>query len=95
MNVAYPTLLGHSASHSKRLFLPHSGRSPAPQGSAQEGGKRLFDHLVGAGEDQGREGKTQSFRGLHIDDQLELGRADEGQIGRLFALEYPARVDGC
>ena len=53
----------------------------------------LFDHLVGAREEQGREGETQSFRGLHIDHQLELGRPNEGQIGRLFALEYSARLD--
>ena len=35
-----------------------------------------FDDLVGAREDQGREGETQSFHGLHIDHQLELGRSD-------------------
>ena len=33
------SLLGHSASHSERLFLPHLGHSPMPVHRSQEGGE--------------------------------------------------------
>jgi hypothetical protein len=38
------------------------------------GGKRLFDDLVGAGENRGRHGKPERLGGLQIDDQLKFGR---------------------
>jgi hypothetical protein len=33
----------------------------------------LSDYLVGAGEQQGRNGQAERLRGFEIDDQLELG----------------------
>src|SRR5204863_6091452 len=43
----------------------------------------LFDHLVGAGEQRLRHGEAERLGGLHIDDELELGRLLDGQVGRL------------
>jgi hypothetical protein len=44
------TLLGHSASHSEMLFLPHTCRSQYPSGPAQSRGKRTFANAVANGE---------------------------------------------
>jgi hypothetical protein len=44
-------------------------RTPAPQQRML-----LFDHLVGGGEQQGREGKAECLGGLCVDDELEFGR---------------------
>ena len=45
---------------------------------------------------RGREGseefEAKRFRGLEVDDQLELCRLLDGQIGRFRALENPTRV---
>ena len=52
-----------------------------------------FDELVGAGECQWRNREAERRGGLEIDHQLEPGRPQEGQVGRLFTLENPGRVD--
>src|SRR5690349_3929004 len=52
----------------------------------------LFDDLVGAGEDRWRHGEAKRLRGLEIDDQLELGRLLDWQIGRSGAFENPPDV---
>jgi hypothetical protein len=36
-----------------------------------------FDHLVGAREQHGRDREAERFRGLEIDDQLELGGPED------------------
>ena len=41
---------------------------------------RLFDDLVGAGEQHRRHGEADRFRGLEVDDQLEFGRHLHRQI---------------
>src|SRR5262245_6145410 len=48
---------------------------------------RLFDHLVGAGEQRIRNRHVNCLRGLEVDHQLELGRRLYRQIGGLLAPE--------
>src|SRR5215510_12521093 len=49
-----------------------------------------FDHLVGAGEERRRHVEAERARGLQVDDELELGRAHDRQVGRFLALEDAA-----
>jgi hypothetical protein len=46
-----------------------------------------LDHLVGAGEERGRKVEANCSRGLKIDDQLELGRQLDRQVGGPGSLE--------
>src|SRR5947208_8896778 len=39
---------------------------------AQQKTVSLFDHLVGTGEDRGRDGKAKHFGSLEVDNQIEL-----------------------
>src|SRR5262245_57757569 len=54
---------------------------------------RLFDHLVGAGEQGGRDFEPKCVRSAEVDHQLELGRQLDRQVAGLFALEYAGGVD--
>src|SRR6478752_7516349 len=47
----------------------------------------LFDHLVGSGEQCGRNFKPERLRGLYVDGELESRRLFERQVGGLRALE--------
>jgi len=47
---------------------------------------RLFDYLVGAGEQRGWDGEAERLCSLEIDDHLDLGRKFNRQIARLRAL---------
>ena len=58
-------------------------------------GRRLFDHLVGAGKQRLRHGEAERLGGFEIDNQLILGRRLHRQVGRLLALEDPIDVVGC
>src|SRR5262249_45114986 len=49
-----------------------------------------LDDLVDAGEDRGRDLQTQRISGFAVDDELELRRLLDRQIGRLGALEDAA-----
>ncbi len=44
------------------------------------------DHLVGLGEQRGRHGEAKRLGGLAVDDQFELGRLLDGEVGGLSAL---------
>jgi hypothetical protein len=46
---------------------------------------RLFDHLVGECEQSVRYIQAERLRGFKVDDQLELGRLYDRQVGRLLA----------
>src|SRR5262249_47401856 len=52
----------------------------------------LFDHLVGEREQLGRNVEAQHLGGLEIDDQLELGRLLDGEVGGLGAFQYLVHV---
>jgi hypothetical protein len=54
----------------------------------------LLDHLVGGDEQFVGHCEPERFRGLEIDQQLELGRYLHRELGRLFALENATDVLG-
>jgi hypothetical protein len=53
----------------------------------------LLDHFVGDGERLGLHLEAERLGGLEIDDQLELGRLRDRQVGGFGALENPAGID--
>src|SRR6202011_179735 len=71
---------------------PHRRRSPHSIFTSSEV-PTLFDHLVGAAEQCERERKTEHLCGFHVDDQLDVHRLLDWEVGRLFTIENPARVD--
>ena len=60
------------------------------------GGSRapLFDHFIGACEQQRRHDETERLRRLEIDRQFILGRRLHWQVGRLLAFEDAVDVAG-
>src|SRR5262249_41521948 len=48
---------------------------------------RLFDHLVGAPEQRGRQAEPERLARLEIDHQLKFDRKLNRKLARLFALE--------
>ena len=64
-------------------FTPKNGhrgvRSPCPL-CANSGHSLLFDHIVGSGEQRGRNGKPQRLGTLEIDNGLEFGRLNDWQV---------------
>src|SRR5262245_20650708 len=52
-----------------------------------------LDHLVGAGEQRGRDFKADRAGGWQVNDQFKLGRPHYREVGRLGTLEDFAGVD--
>src|SRR5271168_4143004 len=53
---------------------------------------RLFDHLVSEREQRRRNRKSERFRSLHVDYQLESGWLHDWQIRRLCTVENFSRI---
>src|SRR6516162_4055108 len=54
---------------------------------------RSFDDLVGVGKQRRRNGETEYLGSLRVDDQLELARLHDREVGRFRAFEDAADVD--
>ena len=67
-------------------------RAAAPPSSVMNSRVASFDHLVGGDEQRRRHGEAEHLGGLAIDDELELGRLHDRQVGGLRALEDAASV---
>jgi hypothetical protein len=52
-----------------------------------------LDHLVGAGEQSGRDVQAECLRHNQVNDEVELGRLLDRQIGGLLALENPGDIE--
>jgi glyoxylase-like metal-dependent hydrolase (beta-lactamase superfamily II) len=52
-----------------------------------------FDHLIGASEQRQGHGKTECFRGLEVDNQLDFRGLLHRQIGRFLSFEHPTGID--
>jgi hypothetical protein len=46
----------------------------------------LLDHLIGSGQQRFRDGKAESFGGLKVDYELDLGRLHDRQVCRFQRL---------
>lgn len=53
----------------------------------------LFDHLVGPAKQRERNGDAECLRGLHVDDQVDLGRLLDWQIRWPFPIENTRDVN--
>jgi len=74
------------------LLLTWAGLAPA--GSRQLCLAHSFDHLIGAGEQRGRDRETEGIGRLAIDYKLVLGRRLNRKVGRLLALEDAIDIAG-
>ena len=55
----------------------------------------LLDHLISAGEWQGGMLRPSDFAVLMFDNELELCRLNDRQVGRLFTAENAANINPC
>src|SRR5947207_2337985 len=67
--------------------LPFTWAGLSPAGSHQLCLAHSLDHLVGTGEQYRRHSNAKCPGGLHIDDQLEMGRLLDRQVGRPGAFQ--------
>ena len=63
-------------------------RAPSERPESTRSGPALLDHLIGAGEDRGRDRQAQRVGGLQIDGKSVMGRLFDRQIARCGAVEY-------
>src|ERR1017187_3066346 len=62
----------------------HVSKVPTPEVK-----ENLLDHIVGAGNQRGRNAKAESVCSLQIDDQLDLRRLLHRQLTRLGPIQNP------
>src|SRR5262245_48833902 len=53
----------------------------------------LFDHLVGAGDERRRNFEAERPGSLQVDDELELGGLQNGEVRRFLSLKDAPRID--
>src|SRR5262245_1933706 len=92
LNVRISPKSGHVADIPDRQLRALSDSCTAARGAAVA---RLFDHLVGAGEERRWHVEAKRLGGFEVDDELVLGRRLHRQVGWLLALEDAVDVAGC
>ena len=71
-------------SPSNRHFLHPNCQTPVEFDTLDSSFVRAsLDHLVGAGEQSGRDGEAERLSGEQIDDEIEFGRLLDWDVGRL------------
>src|SRR5262249_51786534 len=81
--------IGATAAAAPRSVMNSRRRMASPLGLCG-----LFDHLVGEREQLGGDVDAEGLGGLHIDQELELGRLLHRQVRRLLALENTVDIAG-
>ena len=78
--------LMQKSDHRHRLLRPRRQRPRgrgAPPSSVMNSRRSSFDHLVGAGEQRRRDVQAERLRGRKVDDEVELGRLLDRDVGGL------------
>jgi hypothetical protein len=78
---ALPPIAAAAVSRGRVRFVPEADIRP-----------RLFDHLVGAGEQCGGNIEADCFGSLQVDDEFEFGGSLDGEIAGLFPFENTADI---
>src|SRR5215831_454995 len=73
-----------------RVEEPSTASKPDLRTAAK---RPLFDHLVGAGEQRGRDFEAEGLGGRQIDDEIELGRLQDRQVSRFLAFEDATYIE--
>src|SRR6478736_9598327 len=89
----WPSTPAATLATKRTLLLTWAGLPPA--GPHQLCLAHSFDHLIGAGDQSGRDFKTKCFGGFKVDDQLVFGWLLDRQIAGRFALENTINVRRC